>query len=112
MNGHARAPSAQATSDMVICGIQYQKTVCQPQGDPRPRGIREPRAQELQPLFLNGLPVIWTLWLPERLEMQTPTLAPFHLDRTYRQIYHVNRFPVWKPQYSAAATAVPAILFS
>lgn len=24
--------------------------------------------------------------------MQTPTLAPFHLDRTYRQIYHVNHF--------------------
>lgn len=43
-------------------------------------------------MFLDGLPVIWTLWLPERLEMQTPTLAPFHLDRTYRQIYHVNRF--------------------
>lgn len=35
-------------------------------------------------MFLDGLPVIWTLWLPERLEMQTPTLAPFHLDRTYR----------------------------
>lgn len=63
-------------------------------------------------MFLDGLPVIWTLWLPERLEMQTPTLAPFHLDRTYRQIYHVNRFPVWEPQHGADATAVSAILFS
>lgn len=74
------------------------------------QGSRE--AQEPGAPCLDGLPVIWTLRLPERLEVPTPTLAPFHLNKTCRQVYHVNNLSVEGPQPGAADTAVWVILFT